>query len=461
MKYISTRGQSPAISFEDVLLSGPAPDGGLYMPETWPQLDFRRIRSKSNITYATLAGSIVALFSGSPEWYRVIDKVTQDAYAKFSDPRVAPLRPLGPHRWLLELYHGPTLAFKDFALQVLAPLMNEALARRNTRALVIAATSGDTGAAAVNALSNLPNIDLIVLHPKGRISDVQRRQMTTATAPNIRNIAIEGTFDDAQALVKKLFADEEFARAHNLAAINSINWIRIALQAAYYVAAALSLKKDKLSFSVPTGNFGDAFAGLVAKKMGAPIGNIIIATNVNDIVARAVTTGVYSRGDVHATLSPAMDIQVASNFERLIFESYNRDAGAVREFMQQFESTGTATIAPEALSKIRADFSAGRVHEAETVATMRIVQKQLGIQIDPHTAVGFTATRVAGETEDVVTLGTAHPAKFPDAVQMATALKPELPESMKWILSAPERCDTLPNDLTALRQYIDRKPSLH
>ena len=285
--------------------------------------------------------------------------------------------------------------------------------------------------------------------------------MTTATAPNIRNIAIEGTFDDAQALVKKLFADEEFARAHNLAAINSINWIRIALQAAYYVAAALSLKKDKLSFSVPTGNFGDAFAGLVAKKMGAPIGNIIIATNVNDIVARAVTTGVYSRGDVHATLSPAMDIQVASNFERLIFESYNRDAGAVREFMQQFESTGTATIAPEALSKIRADFSAGRVHEAETVATMRIVQKQLGIQIDPHTAVGFTATRVAGETEDVVTLGTAHPAKFPDAVQMATALKPELPESMKWILSAPERCDTLPNDLTALRQYIDRKPSLH
>lgn len=461
MKYISTRGASPAISFEDVLLSGPAPDGGLYMPETWPQIDFRRLRGKPGLTYSTIAGTILALFADSPDWYPVIDRVTKEAYRKFTDPRIAPLREVGAHRWVMELFHGPTLAFKDFALQVLAPLMNEALSRRNKRALVIAATSGDTGAAAVNALANQPNIDLIILHPKGRISDVQRRQMTTTTALNVRNIAIEGTFDDAQALVKALFADHAFAAEHSLSAINSINWVRIAVQAAYYVAAQIALNKDNISFSVPTGNFGDAFAGIVARKMGTPMGKLIIATNVNDIVARAVQTGIYARGDVHATMSPAMDIQVASNFERLLFEFYDRDASKVRGLMQAFEKTGSITIAPDVLAKIQSWLLANQVTEGETVATIKVINREIGLLLDPHSAVGFTATRAARETDDVVTLATAHPAKFPEAVGHATGLLPVLPESLRWILKAPERCDTLPNDLVALKSYIEKKPSVH
>lgn len=461
MKFISTRGLAPAISFEDVLLSGPAPDGGLYMPETWPQLDFRRIRGKPGLTYATLAGSILALYAGSSDWYPVIDRVSKEAYAKFSHPKVVPIQVLGPHRWLLELFHGPTLAFKDFALQVLAPLMNEALMRRKTRALVIAATSGDTGAAAVEAIASQPNIDLIVLHPKGLISDVQRRQMTTTKALNVRNIAIEGTFDDAQALVKALFADEDFARRHKLAAINSINWVRIAAQAAYYIAAHLALANDKLIFSVPTGNFGDIFAGLVAKKMGMPAGRMIAATNSNDIVARAILTGTYSRAKVAATMSPAMDIGVASNFERLLFEYYNRDAGRIRHLMQQFDATGSLTIDPDILAAIQKDFTAGRVHEAETATTIKIVHKKTDILLDPHTSVGFTATRVVGETDDVVTLATAHPAKFPEAVKAAIGTAPELPERLRWILTAPERYTTLPADISALRDFIGQQPSVH
>ncbi|MEQ1754916.1 MAG: threonine synthase [Micropepsaceae bacterium] len=461
MKYISTRGASPAISFEDVLLSGPAPDGGLYMPEAWPQLDFRRLHGKPGLTYSTIAATILALFSGSPDWYAVIDRVTKEAYQKFSDPRVAPLREIGPHRWSLELFHGPTLAFKDFALQVLAPLMNEALTRRNSRALVIAATSGDTGAAAVDALGNQTNIDLIVLHPKGRISDVQRRQMTTSRALNVRNIAVEGTFDDTQALVKSLFADHAFAAEHRLAAINSINWVRIAVQAAYYVAAQIALSKPDISFSIPTGNFGDAFAGFVAKKLGTPMGKLIIATNENDIVAKAIQTGVYSRGRVHATMSPAMDIQVASNFERLLFEFYDRDADRTRSLMQQFEQTGSLTIDPAVLSRIQSMFIANQVLEGEMLTTIKIVNREIGLLLDPHSAVGFTATRAAGGTDDVVSLATAHPAKFPEAVASATGLHPVLPEHLRWILQAPERCDTLPNDLAALKSYIEKKPSVH
>lgn len=453
MKFISTRGQSPAIAFEDVLISGPAPDGGLYIPEVWPRLDYSRITAKPHLTYADLAATVLALFADSPEWNEPIARHTRAAYEKFDDPRVAPLRELGPHRWLLELFHGPTLAFKDFALQVLAPLMNEALARRKSRALVLAATSGDTGAAAVAALAGQPNIDLIVLHPKGRISDVQRRQMTTATAVNVRNIAVDGTFDDAQALVKSIFADAEFASKHRLAAINSINWVRIAVQAAYYVSTCLALRRP-LTFAVPTGNFGDVFAGYVAKQMGAPVRKLIVATNANDILARALATGTYARRAVHATLSPAMDIQVASNFERMLFEAHGRDPAVLRELMKGFAKSGELTIKPAALDLMREIFSADRVHEGETLATMKLVHRETGLLVDPHTAVGLTATRTAADDEDVVTLSTAHPAKFPEAVEMATGMKPELPERMKWILTATERYDTLPNDLTALKDYV-------
>lgn len=452
MKYVSTRGASPAIAFEDVLLSGPAPDGGLYVPETWPALDIENLRGKS---YAELTAAIVARFAGAPAWRDAIEHHARAAYAKFDHPEIAPIRAYAGNRWLLELFHGPTLAFKDFALQLLAPLMNEALARRRDRALVVAATSGDTGAAAVAALANQPHIDLVVLHPKGRISDVQRRQMTTTTAANVRNIAVEGTFDDAQTLVKQLFADHAFARQHRLAAINSINWVRIAAQTAYYVATCLKLG-PQLTFAVPTGNFGDVFAGYVAKRLGAPVKRLIVATNVNDILARAISTGVYARAQVHATISPAMDIQIASNFERLLYESNGRDAAAVKRMMETFAATGSLTIAPEALAAIRAAFDADRIDEAETSATIARMHREAGILVDPHTAVGLTATRRAAADERVVTLATAHPAKFPDAVQAASGAKPELPQRLRWILTAPERYDVLPADLAALKDHIAR-----
>ncbi len=452
MKYVSTRGASPAISFEDVLLTGPAPDGGLYMPETWPRLDFARLRGKK-LSYADLAATVLALFADR-EWYEPIDRHAREAYAKFDDAHVVPLRELGAHRWLLELFHGPTLAFKDFALQLLAPLMDEALARRKTRALVVAATSGDTGAAAVAALAGRGNIDLVVLHPKGRISDVQRRQMTTATATNIRNVAIEGTFDDTQSLVKQLFADHAFAQAHRLAAINSINWVRIAAQTAYYLSTSLALGERPLTFSVPTGNFGDVFAGYVAKELGVPIKRLIVATNANDILARAIATGTYARGTVHATLSPAMDIQVASNFERLLYEAHGRNAATVQKLMAAFAATGSLTIETTALAAIQAMFVADRVHEGETLATMKLFHREANLSVDPHTAVGLTATRKAVETEDVVTLATAHPAKFPEAVETATGTKPALPERMRWILTAPERYETLPNAIGPLKEFI-------
>jgi threonine synthase len=334
--------------------------------------------------------------------------------------------------------------------------MDEALARRKTRALVVAATSGDTGAAAVAALAGRANIDLVVLHPKGRISDVQRRQMTTTTATNVRNVAIEGTFDDTQSLVKQLFADHAFAQTHRLAAINSINWIRIAAQAAYYLSTSLALGERPLTFSVPTGNFGDVFAGYVAKELGVPIKRLIVATNANDILARAITTGTYARGTVHATLSPAMDIQVASNFERLLYEAHGRNAAIVQKLMDTFASTGSLTIEPKALAAIKAMFLADRVHEGETVATMKLFHRDANLTVDPHTAVGLTATRKAVETEDVVTLATAHPAKFPEAVETATGTKPALPERMRWILNASERYETLPNAIGSLKEFIVR-----
>jgi threonine synthase len=455
MKFVSTRGASPAISFEDVLLSGPAPDGGLYMPEAWPTLDTAKLRGK-NHAYADLAATVLALFADR-DWHEAIARHAREAYAKFGDPRVAPLRELGSHRWLLELFHGPTLAFKDFALQLLAPLMDEALARRKTRALVVAATSGDTGAAAVAALGGRANIDLVVLHPKGRISDVQRRQMTTTKAANVRNVAVEGTFDDAQNLVKQLFADHAFARAHRLSAINSINWVRIAAQAAYYLSTSLTLGERPLTFSVPTGNFGDVFAGYVASKLGVPIKQLIVATNANDILARAIATGTYARGSVHATLSPAMDIQVASNFERLLFEAHGRDAAKTESLMAGFAATGALTIEPDALATIRKLFLADCVQEDETIATIKRIHREANVTVDPHTAVGLTAARKVEATDDVVMLATAHPAKFPEAVKKAAGIEPTLPESLRWILTAPERYEALPVSIDALKAFIAKR----
>jgi threonine synthase len=460
MRFISTRGQAPAIGFEDVLLSGTAPDGGLYIPEKWPHLDWAGLQAGSRRDYAALAATILGAFCGPTDWQLTIDRVAREAYACFSDPRIAPLREMGAHRWLLELFHGPTLAFKDFALQVLGPLMNEALVRRNRRALVLAATSGDTGAAAVNALAGQSNIELVILHPRGRISDIQRRQMTTTTASNIRNIAVEGTFDDAQAMVKAAFADRDFANRHGLAAINSINWVRIAVQSAYYVSSCLALRDRTPSFVVPTGNFGDAFAGYVARAIGAPIGRIIVATNSNDIVARAIRTGTYARGQVVATASPAMDIQVASNVERLLFEICGRDALPTRTLMQDFEQAGSITLDPAVHAAMRTTFDADSVSEEETLATIRNIRTQTGILVDPHTAVGLAATRLAREGEDLVILATAHPAKFPDAVAQAAGVRPVLPERLRWIETATERCETMPASIDALKAAVAKGPAL-
>ncbi len=453
MKYVSTRGASLAITFEGVLLTGPAPDGGLYVPEAWPQFSTAELAVLHDKPYADIVAAVIAKYADG-DWPEVSARIARDTYARFADKSVAPLVTLGPDRYLLELFHGPTLAFKDFALQLVAPLMTEALKRRGERALVLVATSGDTGAAAVTALAGLPNIDVVVLHPKGRISDVQRRQMTTVTQSNVRNLAVEGTFDDAQALVKALFADAAFAKQHRLAAVNSINWVRVAAQAAYYISSCLALGNRPLSFSVPTGNFGDVFAGYVAKQMGAPIRKLIVATNMNDILARALKTGVYARGHVHATMSPAMDIQVASNFERLIFEAHGRDAATTRTLLQEFARSGSLTLKPNALAEMQRTFDAVRVDENETLATIRRIHADTGRLIDPHTAVGVAASRIVPPDEPVVTLATAHPAKFPDAVEKATGVRPELPDRLKWILTAPERYDTLPNDLAALKRYI-------
>jgi len=379
VRYVSTRGEAPPIAFEQVLLSGPAPDGGLYVPETWPAFSAAEFAALKAKPYADIVAAVIAKFADG-DWPAEAARVAHDVYARFTAPDTAPLVELAPTAICSSSFMGPTLAFKDFALQLVVPLMAEALRRRNDKALVLVATSGDTGAAAVAAIAGEPNIDLVVLHPKGRISDVQRRQMTTEPAANVRNVAVEGTFDDTQALVKKLFADAAFARTHRLAAVNSINWVRIAAQVAYYIAACLRLGQKPVTFVVPTGNFGDVFAGYVAKQMGAPIARLIIATNSNDILTRAIDNGVYARGQVHATLSPAMDIQVASNFERLIFEAHARDGARTRALMAEFARTGALEFAHAAHSNVRQLFTATSVDEHETLATITRVFKACG----PH-----------------------------------------------------------------------------
>ncbi|MBI1211930.1 MAG: threonine synthase [Alphaproteobacteria bacterium] len=456
MKFISTRGGAPPIGFEQVLLSGPAPDGGLYVPETWPQFTASELAALKGRPYAEIVAAVLAKFADE-DWAEQSARVARAVYARFDSPDVAPLVELEPGRYLLELFHGPTLAFKDFALQLVVPLMAEALRRRKERALVLVATSGDTGAAAVAAIANQPSIDLVVLHPLGRISDIQRRQMTTEPSANVHNVAVEGTFDDAQALVKTLFADTAFARAHHLAAVNSINWVRIAAQVAYYMASCLRLGLKPLTFVVPTGNFGDVFAGFVAQKMGAPIARLVVATNSNDILTRAIDTGVYARGQVHATMSPAMDIQVASNFERLIFEAHGRDGATTSKLMAEFAKTGALEFSHAAHEFVRQVFAAASVDEHETLATMTSTFKATHRVVDPHTAVGLAATaRLARPEEVVVTLATAHPAKFPDAVAKATGVRPVLPARLKAIVDAPERCTTLPNDAVELKRFIQK-----
>ncbi len=459
MQYISTRGAAPTLGFTDALLTGLARDGGLYAPLSLPQWSPESIRSLSGLDYAETACRVTAPFVGGEFGASELKAITADAYSGFWRAATAPLVQIDANLFALELFHGPTLAFKDFAMQWLGRAMNRALARRGARATILGATSGDTGAAAIEAFGGQTRTDVYILYPQGRVSDVQRRQMTTVGKANIHALAIEGTFDDCQRIVKDLFRDLAFRDEMRLAGVNSINWARILAQIVYYFVSAVALGAPgrSLSFSVPTGNFGDVLAGYYAKRMGLPIERLMIATNENDILARALASGRYQPRDVKATQSPSMDIQVSSNFERLLFEASGQRPEMVRSLMADFANDGAFTIPSAILQRVRADFSAERVDEAACAAEMLRVYRESGLLIDPHSAVGVAAARsalAAAPATPVVALCTAHPAKFPDPVERATGVRPQLPSHLADLMDRDETIVTLPNDRKAVADYL-------
>jgi len=457
LRYVSTRGRAPTLSFEDVLIAGLARDGGLYVPAKWPRLAKPALRRLAGLPYAEAACLVMAPFVGQAFDRDQFADIVAKAYSGFAHAAVAPLSQIGPNLWLMELFHGPTLAFKDVALQLLGPLFDLVLAKKRKRVTIVGATSGDTGSAAIEAVRGSASCDIVMLHPKGRVSEVQRRQMTTVLAPNVFNVAIEGTFDDCQALVKAMFNDAPFRDAQRLAAVNSINWARVMAQTVYYATAAASLgaPERKIAFSVPTGNFGDVYAGYVAARMGVPIARLIVATNRNDILARFLETGSYRKGRVTPTISPSMDIQVASNFERLLFDLMGRDGAAVSGLMRELDARGEFTVPATRLREARRLFAGARADEAETRAEIARVHRRAAQLIDPHTAVGLVGAAKAGDPAlPTVALATAHPAKFPEAVVKAAGRRPELPPRMADLLDRPERYVTLPNDLRAVEDHI-------
>ena len=457
MRYVSTRGEAPELTFEDVLLTGLARDGGLYVPARWPQISAHDLRALRGQSYEDVAFAVMAPFIGDAIPGTDLKHMIAGAYGSFGHPAVAPLKQLDDNHFLLELFHGPTLAFKDVAMQLLSRLMDYALVRHRRRATIIGATSGDTGGAAIDAFKASAHAAIFILHPHGRVSDVQRRQMTTVASPSVHNIAIEGTFDDCQAIVKALFNDHQFRDGVNLAGVNSINWARIMAQIVYYVTAALSLggPDRPVSFCVPTGNFGDVFAGFVAKRMGVAIDRLVIATNVNDILDRTLKTGRYDMKGVKPSSSPSMDIQISSNFERLLFEVVGRDANDVRRLMASLGQSGAFAIGDRELQAIRDEFDSGASDEATTAAAIRQTLAQTGELLDPHTAVGYAvARRQPASASPMVTLATAHPAKFPDAVEKACGVRPGLPKRLEHLMQAKESYTVLPNDNTAVRAFI-------
>ena len=458
MRYVSTRSEAPPLGFLEVTLAGLARDGGLYVPSAWPQLDAETIAGFAGRPYAEVATDVIRPFVGDAISDHELARLTREAYGGFRHPAVAPLAQFGVNDFILELFHGPTLAFKDLAMQLLGRLMDHVLAARGERTTIVVATSGDTGGAAVEAFRGRSRTDLFVLFPRGRISDVQRRMMTTARDENVHAVAIEGTFDDCQAIVKGMFNHHAFRDRARLSGVNSINWARIVAQVVYYFTAAVALgsPRRKIAFTVPTGNFGDVYAGYVALRLGLPIDRLVIATNVNDILARTIATGSYDLREVVATSSPSMDIQVASNFERLLFEVHDRDGGAVRGLMASLAQSGSFALSARALAGIRAVFSADRADEEEIAATIRTTLRETGRVIDPHTAVGVAVAEK--ETRDqsipMIVLGTAHPAKFPDAVEAACGVRPPLPEWLADLAQRPEHVTTLPVDQIAVEHHI-------
>ena len=458
MRYISTRGEAPPLGFVEATLAGLARDGGLYVPAAWPQLDTDTIAGFAGRPYAEVAVEVIRPFVGDAIAEHDLARMTREAYGQFRHPAVAPLIQFGVSDFILELFHGPTLAFKDLAMQLLGRLMDQMLTSRGERTTIVVATSGDTGGAAIEAFRGRARADLFVLFPQGRISDVQRRMMTTAADDNVHALAIEGTFDDCQAIVKSMFNHHAFRDRARLSGVNSINWARIVAQVVYYFTAAVALgaPRRKVAFTVPTGNFGDVYAGYVALRMGLPIDRLVIATNVNDILARTLATGTYDLRGVVATSSPSMDIQVASNFERLLFDAYGRDGAPVRQLMASLDQARRFALSERALSGIRAVFSADRADEEETAATIRTVLRETGHFIDPHTAVGVAVAEK--DTRDpsipMVVLGTAHPAKFPDAVEAACGVRPALPQWLAELDQRPERVTILPVDPIAVERHI-------
>ena len=461
LRYVSTRGDAPVLPFDDVVLAGLARDGGLYVPDSWPTLSHDELRSLRRLSYPELTAQIVALFAEPSISEEELALLAEDAYRGFEGyPDVAPLKPLREGEWLLELFHGPTLAFKDYALQVLGPLFDLVLARRGERITVLGATSGDTGSAAIDACRDREAIDIFVLHPRGKVSEVQRRQMTTVTSENVHNIAIDGTFDDCQELVKALFEDAPFRHRFRLAAVNSINWARIAAQIVYYVHAALALGAPdrEVAFAVPTGNFGNVFAGYAAARLGVPIAKLIVGSNRNDILTRFFNTGRMEIGSVCTTLSPSMDIQVSSNFERYLFELCDRDAADVAALMRRFREEREFAVGAGQVLRARGMFAAVSCDDEETKQGIRAVYDESGALVDPHTAIGIVAARAVALPADVpvAAIATAHPAKFPEAVEAATGFRPPLPARLADLLQREERYEVLPADAERLRAAISQ-----
>ncbi|HJO75461.1 MAG TPA: threonine synthase [Rhodospirillales bacterium] len=461
MQYISTRGETPATAFDGVLLSGLAPDGGLFVPENWPQLSADDIASMEGMPYQELALRIIAPFVGGTVPGTALAGIIDGAYKNFDTDEIVPLKQIGDNEWLMELFHGPTLAFKDMALQVLGPLFDHVLKTRNERVTIIGATSGDTGSAAIEACRDRDAIDIFMLHPKGRVTEVQRRQMTTVPSENVYNIAIEGTFDDCQDLVKAMFNDQALRDRLRFSAVNSINWARIMSQVVYYFWAGLKLgtPETHLSFAVPTGNFGNVFAGYEARAMGLPIDQLVIGSNSNDILARFLETGTMEMTGVTPTISPSMDIQVSSNFERLLFDLCDRDGGHVASMLDGFRETGRFSINAKALEAAQVIFYGARFDDEETKQVIRDVYENSDELIDPHTAVGIAAARAQRRDRSVpmIALATAHPAKFPDAVEAATGVRPALPAHLADLHERQERCTVLPNDFDAVATFVTER----
>ncbi len=461
MRYISTRGQAPALTFEQAMLTGLARDGGLYIPESWPQMSPDEIAALAGLSYEDVAFRVMKPFIGDTFTDTEFRAIIERAYASFHHDARVPLVQLGANDFLLELHHGPTLAFKDVAMQLIGQMFEAALTRKNERVTIVGATSGDTGSAAIEAFRGLDSVDVFIMYPHGRVSDVQRRQMTTPDDANIHALAVDGDFDDCQARLKDMFNDFDFRDGVKLAGVNSINWARVLAQVVYYFTAAVSLGAPtrKVSFTVPTGNFGDVFAGYVAKRMGLPIDRMVIATNQNDILHRTLASGDHTKSGVTPSISPSMDIQVSSNFERLLFDLYDREGAAVAQLMDDLKERGGFTLSQGALERLRTEFDSGRCSEEETVETIRFAQEHYGQVLCPHSAVALKVAREqrGDPATPMVILATAHAAKFPDAVEAACGIRPELPPHMADLFERKERFTRVANDLTAIEDIIRKE----